>query len=400
MLKGKHILLGITGSIAAYKIPLLVRLLIKEGAEVRIAMTPSARDFVTPLTLSTLSKNPVLSEPFDPVDGSWNSHVDLGRWADLMLVAPASANTLAKMAHGIADNFLLTTFLSAKCPVYFAPAMDLDMFHHPATQQNIKSLEAMGCKLIEPQVGELASGLCGAGRMEEPEIMLEILRYGLTEKDLAGYTALVTAGPTQESIDPVRYISNHSSGLMGYAIAETLASRGAVVHLVSGPVHRQTYMPGIQLISVTTAAEMYEACMQHTNADVIVMAAAVADFAPSEPVAHKIKKTTQHTALPLTPTIDILSALSKNRRNVAFLAGFALETDNEEENALQKLRSKNLDMIILNSLSNEGAGFGVDTNVVSIFTRNGESFHLPKMLKTELAERIVDLIHEKLTARK
>ncbi|HRZ77593.1 MAG TPA: bifunctional phosphopantothenoylcysteine decarboxylase/phosphopantothenate--cysteine ligase CoaBC, partial [Bacteroidales bacterium] len=277
MLRDKNILIGVTGSIAAYKVPLLVRLLMKEGANVRVVMTPSAHDFVTPLTLSTLSKRPVWTEAFDPRDGLWNSHVDLGRWADLFVIAPASANTLAKMAHGIADNFLMTVYLSAKCPVYFAPAMDLDMYRHPTTQENIHRLTRMGHHLIEPQTGELASGLCGAGRMEEPEMILEVIRLALTAKDMEGVHALVTAGPTHEPLDPVRYFGNHSSGKMGFALAENLAMRGAQVTLITGPTALSTHRPGIHRIDVVTAAQMQEEVMVQLPAHtVIIMAAAVA----------------------------------------------------------------------------------------------------------------------------
>lgn len=394
IIKGKHIVIGVTASIAAYKIPLLIRLLVKEGAEVQVVMTPSARDFVTPLTLSTLSKLPVLSEPFNPLDGSWNSHVELGQWADLLLIAPASANTLAKMANGIADNFLLTVYLSAKCPVLFAPAMDLDMFRHPTTQANVKQLLEFGHRLIEPQVGELASGLCGAGRMEEPEVMLEILRTELYPKDLVGKSALVTAGPTIEAIDPVRFLGNHSSGQMGFALAEELARRGARVSLISGPVNVKTDVQGIKLTHVKSAADMLSACLNEPPHDIIIMAAAVADYTPASFSDIKIKKSDAPLTLSLAPTQDILSALSAKRIDNQVIVGFALETDNAIENARKKLHTKNLDMVVLNSLRDEGAGFAFSTNVITILAKDGEEQIFPIMPKTEAAMHIVNKISQ------
>lgn len=391
MLRDKNVLIGITGSIAAFKIPLLVRLLVKEEANVRLIMTPAAKDFVTPLTLSTLSKHPVWSESFDAKDGSWNSHVDLGRWADVFLVAPASANTLAKMAHGIADNFLMAVYLSAKCPVYFAPAMDLDMYKHPTTQANIKALSKIGHTLIEPQTGELASGLCGAGRMEEPEAILETLRSAFTEKDMEGIRAMVTAGPTFEAIDPVRFLGNHSTGRMGIALAENLARRGALVSLVCGPIHLETRQSGINRINVVSASEMYEAVMKLADQnDVIIMAAAVADFRPEQYAIHKIKKNIGgNPELKLVETTDILAQLGKIKKADQILVGFALETSNEKENARKKLNNKKADLIVLNSLNDKGAGFGSPDNKIVIFSKDGTEKEFQLKPKEEVAEDII-----------
>lgn len=394
MLKGKKILIGITGSIAAYKIPLLIRLLKKEGAEVKIVMTPCAKDFVTPLTLSTLSQQPVLIEPYDKTDGSWNSHVDWGRWADVFIMAPVSANTLAKMASGIADNLLTTTYLAAKCPVFFAPAMDLDMFHHPTTQKNIDTLLSYGNHLIAPQEGELASGLCGAGRMEEPEEILRIVRdFFLKCNNLSGRKVLISAGPTYELIDPVRFIGNFSSGKMGYALAEEASARGAQVVLVSGPVGMKPLHPGIRLISVTTAAQMADACFnEFKSSDITIMAAAVADYTVADPEPVKIKKTGEKLTIELSKTTDILATLGKQKQAGQFLAGFALETDNEKSNALSKLKNKNLDMIVLNSLNDQGAGFGYDTNQVTIIMADGAETEVPLKSKKDVAAVILDVI--------
>ena len=394
MLKGKKILIGITGSIAAYKIPLLIRLLKKEGAEVKIVMTPCAKDFVTPLTLSTLSQQPVLIEPYDKTDGSWNSHVDWGRWADVFIMAPVSANTLAKMASGIADNLLTTTYLAAKCPVFFAPAMDLDMFHHPTTQKNINTLLSYGNHLIAPQEGELASGLCGAGRMEEPEEILRIVRdFFLKCNHLSGKKVLISAGPTYELIDPVRFIGNFSSGKMGYALAEDAAARGAQVVLVSGPVGLKPLHPGINLISVTSAAQMAEACFsEFKSSDITIMAAAVADYTVTDPAPVKIKKSVDKLTIELSKTTDILATLGKQKQAGQFLAGFALETDNEKPNALSKLKNKNLDMIVLNSLNDQGAGFGYDTNQVTIIMADGVETEVPLKSKKDVAAFILDVI--------
>jgi phosphopantothenoylcysteine decarboxylase / phosphopantothenate---cysteine ligase len=395
MIRGKKIVIGITGSIAAFKVPTLIRLFRKEGAEVKVMMTRAAVDFVTPLTLSTLSCNPVIIESFDPEDGTWNSHVELGRWADIYLLAPVSANTLAKMACGIADNFFLTAFLSAKCPVFFAPAMDLDMFKHPATQKNIGILQSYGCILIEPVVGELASGLSGAGRMEEPDKIFNVVSdyFSGIKSGLSGKKALVTAGPTYEAIDPVRFIGNHSSGLMGFAIAEELADRGAEVTLVSGPVNLEVQHTSIRRIDVTSSDEMYRICMEEKEScGIIIMAAAVADFKPAVQSAAKLKKAGSATELNLVPTRDILSEMGKTKKAGQILAGFALETDNEEENAWKKLKAKNLDLIILNSLRNEGAGFRHTTNKVDIMFKSGKVLHFPLKPKKEVAQDIIDTI--------
>lgn len=394
MLKGKKILIGVTGSIAAYKIPFLVRLLKKEGAEVKVVMTQCATDFVTPLTLSTLSQQPILIEPYNKTDGSWNSHVDWGRWADVFLIAPVSANTLAKMATGIADNLLTTTYLAAKCPVFFAPAMDLDMYHHPTTQKNTDTLLSYGNRLIAPQEGELASGLCGAGRMEEPKVIVEVLKNFFEKKnDLKGQKVLVSAGPTFEPIDPVRFIGNHSSGKMGYALAEELAERGAVVVLVSGPVSIKAQHPAIKTIKVNTAAQMAEACLKEfPDCQIAIMAAAVADYSIETPAGQKIKKQAGNLILELKPTTDILAELGNLKNENQFLTGFALETENETENAIKKLHNKNLDLIVLNSLKDAGAGFGTDTNKVKMIGLNGAVKKTQLLSKTSIAEEIVNMI--------
>lgn len=395
MLKDKKIIIGITGSIAAFKVPSLIRLLTKEGALVQVVMTPAAHDFVTPLTLSTLTGQPVLTQAFNPDDGEWTSHVELGLWADLMLIVPASANTMAKMAAGIADNLLLTTYLSAKCPVFFAPAMDLDMYRHPATTASIEKLVSMGLHMIAPTEGELASGLCGEGRMEEPENILEILRDHFSRGwDFPGKKILVTAGPTREAIDPVRYIGNHSSGLMGYAIASEFAARGGEVTLISGPTNRDT-MEGINFIGVNTAEEMHYACMQHFyDSDIIVMAAAVADFTPVSVSEEKIKKSANEMVIRLRPTPDILLEMGEKKKEGQFLVGFALESTNEIANAEKKLKKKNLDLIVVNSVRDEGAGFGVETNKVTMITRNLEHVEYKLKLKLDVAIDIVDKIKE------
>jgi len=395
MLAGKKILLGITGSIAAYKTPILVRQLIKNGAEVKVIVTPAARDFVSTLTLSTLSHNPVLTDLFD--EASWANHVMLGRWADVMLIAPLSCNTLSKMAYAQCDNLLLATYLSATCPVLIAPAMDEDMWHHPASRDNIRLIEEHGCRVMPVGYGELASGLVGEGRMAEPEEIVGYLeQFFVNSGNLKGKKALVTAGPTYEPIDPVRFIGNHSSGKMGYALAEELASRGAMVSLVSGPVLFDKPLPGVNIIKVTTAEEMFEACMQEQDYDIAVMAAAVADYTPVTVSDTKIKKSDADLALALKKTKDILKALGHNKKEKQVLVGFALETDNEKENAIKKLKEKNADMLILNSLNDEGAGFGYDTNKVSFFFRNGDSKDLGLKSKKLLAKDIVDAITELL----
>jgi phosphopantothenoylcysteine decarboxylase/phosphopantothenate--cysteine ligase len=392
MLKGKHILLGITGSIAAYKAAALTRLLVKAGCEVQVVMTTLAKQFITPLTMATLSQRPILVEFFDPENGAWNSHIKLGEWADCMLIAPATANTLAKMAHGVADNLLLTSYLSARCPVAVAPAMDLDMFAHPSTQENLKLLASRGVKIVDPGSGFLASGLEGKGRMAEPEQIVEFLEQLFDEKkkSLTGKHLLVTAGPTCEAIDPVRYITNHSTGKMGYALAEELAARGARVTLVSGPT--QLACPkGVERVDVRSAQEMYEASVEaFAKADGAVMCAAVADYTPAEVADRKIKKSDDDMAIRLKRTRDIAAELGREKGD-RVLVGFALETDHEAEHAQSKLERKNLDFIVLNSLRDAGAGFGVDTNVVTLIDAAGAE-KLPLLSKGEVAARIVDKI--------
>ncbi len=392
MLKGKHILLGITGSIAAYKAAALTRLLVKAGCEVQVVMTTLAKQFITPLTMATLSQRPILVEFFDPENGAWNSHIKLGEWADCMLIAPATANTLAKMAHGVADNLLLTSYLSARCPVAVAPAMDLDMFAHPSTQENLKLLASRGVKIVDPGSGFLASGLEGKGRMAEPEQIVEFLEQLFDEKkkSLTGKHLLVTAGPTCEAIDPVRYITNHSTGKMGYALAEELAARGARVTLVSGPT--QLACPkGVERVDVRSAQEMYEASVKaFAKADGAVMCAAVADYTPAEVADRKIKKSDDDMAIRLKRTRDIAAELGREKGD-RVLVGFALETDHEAEHAQSKLERKNLDFIVLNSLRDAGAGFGVDTNIVTLIDAAGAE-KLPLLSKGEVAARIVDKI--------
>jgi phosphopantothenoylcysteine decarboxylase / phosphopantothenate---cysteine ligase len=394
MLKGKKIVVGVTGSIAAYKIPFLVRLLIREGAEVRVIMTPSATDFVTPLTLATLSKNDVIFHPFDKETGAWKSHVELGTWADLMLFAPVTASTLGKMAHGVADNFLVTAYLSAKCPVLIAPAMDLDMFRHPSTQKNLEILKSYGNTIIEPQVGELASGLSGPGRMEEPENILKVIGdFFLRRGELAGKKVLVTAGPTYEEIDPVRFIGNRSSGLMGFMIAEEAARWGAEVTLITGPTALQTSMPWISRVDVGTAAEMYDACLEAAkSSDIVIMAAAVADYTVAKPSATKIKKTDRALNISLVPSKDILLELGKRKRKNQVLVGFALETDNERENSVKKLKQKNLDLVVLNSLRDKGAGFGTTTNKTTFFFESGKTVRGTLKPKSEVAREILKAV--------
>jgi phosphopantothenoylcysteine decarboxylase / phosphopantothenate---cysteine ligase len=397
MLKGKKIVIGITGSIAAYKIPLLIRLLKKKKADVQVILTPDALHFVTPLTLSVLSGNPVRTKPFDEDDGTWYSHVDMGVHADLMLIAPASANTMAKMASGIADNLLLTTWLAARCPVFFAPAMDLDMYQHAVTQKNIRDLVALGNHLIEPAEGELASGLCGAGRMEEPEnILLHMEEWFKKKSDFAGKRVLISAGPTREAIDPVRYLTNHSSGKMGYALASAFAERGAEVHLVSGPVDIRMNHPAVQILPVITADEMFDACLALApEADILIMAAAVADFKPLHPASQKLKKGEGESMdLPLVKNRDILASIGKTRTENQLLIGFALESENELVNARAKLENKNADVIVLNSLNDPGAGFGTDTNKVTLVSRSAEPVELPLMSKALVAEHILDHIQQ------
>ena len=398
MLKGKHIILGVTGSIAAYKAATLTRLLVKEGASVKVVMTPLAKEFITPLTMATLSKSPIMVDFYNPENGDWNSHVDLGLWADLYLIAPASANTIGKMAGGIADNLLLTTYLSAKCPVMVAPAMDLDMYKHPATQRNLKVLQSFGNIIIEPESGELASGLIGKGRMEEPEkIVSFITDYFARQADFKGKKVVVTAGPTYEKIDPVRFIGNYSSGKMGLAIAEEFAGRGAEVVLVCGPVNLKTSHPAIRRVDVESAAQMYEVTSKEfVNSDVAVLSAAVADFTPKEKADHKIKRGKDDLLLELLPTKDIAAELGRIKTASQLLIGFALETNDEEINALSKMQRKNLDMIVLNSLNDKGAGFSVDTNKVTILDKAGDKTVYELKTKVEVAKDIVDQIASRL----
>ena len=391
-LEGRRILLGITGSIAAYKAAVLCRLLKCAGAEVRVVMTPLAKQFITPLTMATLSKNPILVEFFDPENGAWNSHVALGEWADCYLIAPATANTLAKMAAGVADNLLLTTYLSARCPVVVAPAMDLDMYAHEATQQNLRTLRSRGVEIIEPAEGELASGLRGKGRMSEPEQITAFVAELLDEKkkSLAGKRMIVTAGATIEAIDPVRFISNHSSGKMGYAIAGELAARGAAVTLITGRTALSTPR-GVRRVDILSAAEMYaEAVRAYAEADGGVMCAAVADYTPAEVAQTKIRKHDGEMTLTLRRTQDIAAELGRQKGD-RLLVGFALETDDEEAHAEEKLRRKNFDFIVLNSLRDAGAGFRGDTNKVTFIDRAGRE-ELPLLSKREVARRIADKI--------
>lgn len=391
MLKGKKILLAITGSIAAYKSVFFVRLLVKAGAEVKVIMTEGAKDFVTPLTFSTLSKNKVLSDLFD--EDTWANHVMLGRWADAMMITPASCNTIAKMANGICDNLLLAVYLSSQAPVLIAPAMDEDMWHHPSTQRNISILKQQGNLFLPVNNGELASGLSGEGRMAEPEEMLKFLEdFFEKKKKLKGKKALVTAGPTYEAIDPVRFISNHSSGKMGVAIAEELLNLGADVHLVLGP---SAIKPDarIELEKVLSAEDMFNACMKNFQTyDIIVMAAAVADYSPKKSSNKKIKKDSEEFTLDLKKTKDILSEAGKKKSSKQTLVGFALETNDEKQNALDKLKRKNADLIVLNSMNDKGAGFGVETNRITIFDKNRKEYEFPTKTKKEVAEDIVNTI--------
>jgi phosphopantothenoylcysteine decarboxylase/phosphopantothenate--cysteine ligase len=398
MLSGKRILLGVSGSIAAYKSAILVRLLIKSGAEVKVVMTASALDFITPLTLSTLSKNPVLTQ-FTKAEGEWNNHVELGLWADAFVIAPASANTLAKMANGICDNLLMAAYLSARCPVFFAPAMDLDMLQHPSTKQNIEKLVSWGNHQINPTHGELASGLVGTGRMAEPEDILTSLEQFFSRKPLKGKKALVTAGPTHEAIDPVRFISNHSTGKMGFAIAEQLAQQGATVTLITGPTHLSKDIKGVKVIAVNSADEMYEASVANfKEADISVLSAAVADYKPAKQADQKIKKKEETLTLELVKTKDIAAELGKLKTNAQLIVGFALETENEQAHAEKKLASKNFDLIVLNSLNDKGAGFGHDTNKITIIDSNKKSKEFNLKSKKEVAQDIVTTIIEYMHA--
>lgn len=393
MLQGKHILLGVTGSIAAYKAAMLCRLLRVAGADVKVVMSATAKEFITPLTMATLSKHPILVEFFNPENGEWNSHISLGEWADCLLIAPATANTIAKMAHGVADNLLLTTYLSARCKTVVAPAMDCDMFAHVTTQENLATLRRHGVEIIDSPEGELASGLCGKGRMAEPEQIVKVVEELLSEKkksNLAGRRFVVTAGATIEPIDPVRYITNHSTGRMGYAIAATLAARGAQVTLVSGRTSLAT-PHGVERVDVLTAEQMYTEAVRHfASADGAVMCAAVADYTPETVADHKIKKSDDDMCIRLRRTKDIAAALGAEKGD-RIMVGFALESDEGVESAESKLRRKGFDFIVLNSLLDKGAGFGVDTNKVTfIDAERHES--LPLMPKSEVAERIADRI--------
>lgn len=394
VLKDKHIIIGITGSIAAYKAAILIRLLVKSGAEVKVIMTPMAKQFITPLTIATLAKSPILVDFYNPENGDWNSHVDLGMWADLYLIAPASANTIGKMANGIADNLLLTTYLSAKCPVLVAPAMDLDMYAHPANLKNLETLKSYGNRIVEPASGELASGLIGKGRMEEPEnIVKAVENFFFQPAELSGKHFLVTAGPTFEPIDPVRFIGNWSSGKMGYAIAEELAKRGAKVSLVSGPTNISSMHPNITKTDVVSAEEMYQKCIDiYPNTHGAVMCAAVADYRPDSYSDVKIKRKSNDLSINLTPNKDIAAELGKIKKQEQLLVGFALETNDEVQNSAKKLQSKNLDFIVLNSLRDKGAGFNHDTNKISIIFKDGKAEHFDLKSKADVAKDIVDQI--------
>mgnify|MGYP000939679941 CR=1 FL=1 len=398
MLKGKHIILGISGGIAAYKAVSLLRLFVKAGADVQVVITPAGKEFITPVTLSALSGHPVISEFFTANTGSWNSHVDLGLWADAVVIAPATASTIAKMANGVADNMLITTYLSAKAPVFIAPAMDLDMFAHPSTQRNLDWLRSYGNHIIEPASGELASHLIGKGRMEEPEQIFKVVADFLTRrKDMEGKKVMITAGPTYEKIDPVRFIGNYSSGKMGYALAEECAERGAEVVLISGPVSIKAHHPSINVVSVESAQQMHDAALSaFADSDAAIMCAAVADYAPVVVAEKKIKREKDDIpVIELKKNPDIAAALGKIKKPGQMLVGFALETDNEMANAQSKLERKNLDMIVLNSLADKQAGFGVDTNKVTIIEKDGTVYSYEVKPKKEVAADIVDLITAK-----
>lgn len=397
MLKGKKIVLGITGSIAAYKACLLIRQLIKRGAEVQVVITPAGKEFITPITLSALTHKPVISEFFSQRDGTWNSHVDLGLWADAMVVAPCTASTLGKMAHGIADNMLITTYLSMKAPVFIAPAMDLDMYRHPSTQANMKTLLSYGNHIIEPESGFLASGLEGKGRMEEPEVIADRLDQFFSENSqpspIAGKKVVITAGPTYEKIDPVRFIGNYSSGKMGFAIAEECLRRGADVTLVAGPVSL-TCSSGIRRLDVESCQDMYDAATsEFTDADVAILAAAVADFRPALVADRKIKRGKDDMVITLCPTHDIAAALGASKKAGQTLVAFALETNDEEANAMRKLEKKNADFVVLNSLRNEGTCFRTDQNQIEIVSRDGKTFY-EKKSKADTASDIVDYLEK------
>lgn len=397
-MKGKRIILGVTGSIAAYKSAILVRQLIKAGADVQVVMTQAAKDFITPLTLATLSKKPVLSSFIAGDTGQWNNHVDLGLWADAMLIAPASAHTLARCANGFCDDLLSAVYLSAKCPIFFAPAMDLDMYRHPSTVQNLQRLQSFGNHIIQAEFGELASGLVGEGRLAEPETIIQTVnRFFARREVLLGKRILITAGPTQEPIDPVRYISNHSTGKMGYAIAEALSMAGADVTLVSGPTALPLPSSAIRRINIRSAREMFEAtAREFPMADVTILNAAVADYTPTQPADQKIKKKEAVFSLELTKTTDIAATLGQRKRPDQLMMGFALETNNERENALKKLQSKNLDWIVLNSLRDAGAGFGHDTNKITVIDKDEQVYEFSLKSKDEVALDLLQLIEQKL----
>ncbi len=394
MLRGKKILIGVTGSIAAYKMATLIRFLVKTGAEVKVIMTESAKTFITPLTLSTLSKHPVHTSFVKNETGEWTNHVELALWADAMLIAPLSANTLGKMANGICDNLLIATYLSAKCPVAVAPAMDLDMYRHPTTLLNLEKLRSFGNIIIDAENGELASGLSGVGRMAEPETLFKNLETLLHKKtDFFGKSILITSGPTHEAIDPVRFIGNHSTGKMGRSIAEELANRGAMVEFISGPVAHYPSHTNIRIHKVTSANQMYDSVKSlFPGCDISIFTAAVADFKPETVATSKIKRNGANLNINLVPNPDIASEIGKLKTKKQFTVGFALETDKEEQNALKKLESKNLDLIVLNSLNHQGAGFAHDTNKVSIFDRKNKAVHFELKTKTEVAKDLADVI--------
>lgn len=394
MLQGKKVILGVTGSIAAYKSANLIRLLVKEGVEVKVIMTPLAKEFITPLTLATLSQNPILVDFFNPENGDWNSHVDLGLWADAYLIAPATANTMAKMANGVADNLLITTYLSARCPVFVAPAMDLDMFAHPSTRRNIEILKSFGNQIIEPTVGQLASGLEGKGRMEEPEHIVQYLDDYFEPKNMLGKKVLITAGPTYEKIDPVRFVGNYSTGKMGFALADACAKQGAEVTLITGPVNLSAKHRNIKRVSVESAEDMYKAVMSRFETmDGAILCAAVADFTPIEPAETKLKRVKENLTLELKPTQDIAAAVGQVKRHEQFLVGFALETNDEEANAKAKMERKNFDFIVLNSLQDPNSGFGFDTNKISIIHRSGLQKQYELKSKLAVADDIVNEIN-------
>ena len=394
MLKNKNILIGVTASIAAYKSAFLVRLLVKSGANVKVIMTEASTEFITPLTLATLSKNPVVIEFTKNKQGEWNNHVELGLWADTFLIAPASANTLAKMANGICDNLLLASYLSAKCPVYLAPAMDLDMYKHKSTVDNLKRLQSYGNKIIQPGIGELASGLFGEGRMAEPEEIISFLEKEFSKKlPFTGKHVLVTAGPTYEAIDPVRFIGNHSSGKMGFAIAEEFANQGAEVTLVCGPNSLKTINKNINRVDITSADELFNASHKaFKNVDIAILSAAVADYKPSKTASQKIKKSNGTKVIDLIPTKDTLAELGKLKTKKQLLIGFALETENEIENAKLKIKKKNLDLIVLNSLKDKGAGFKTDTNKITIIDKYNKIIKFELKSKEDVAKDILKMI--------